>query len=60
VSALKAVLFDAGNTLVWLDHAFVVELLRGHGAEATEAEVVAAEYGPKAVLDDMVRAGRRA
>lgn len=55
---MKAILFDAGNTLVWLDHPFIVRTLREHGVEATEAEIAAAEYGAKRVLDGMVRTGR--
>ncbi|HEV2735477.1 MAG TPA: HAD-IA family hydrolase [Longimicrobiaceae bacterium] len=55
---MKAIIFDVGNTLVWLDHPYLVELLREHGVEATEEEIVAAEYGAKRVLDEMVRAGR--
>jgi putative hydrolase of the HAD superfamily len=58
VKAVKAIIFDVGNTLVWLDHPYLVELLREHGVEATEEEIVAAEYGSKRVLDEMVRSGR--
>ncbi|HEV2146840.1 MAG TPA: HAD-IA family hydrolase [Longimicrobiaceae bacterium] len=54
---MKAIIFDAGNTLVWLDHPFLVELLRDQGVEATEEEIAAAEYGAKRVLDEMVRSG---
>jgi putative hydrolase of the HAD superfamily len=58
VNTVKAIIFDVGNTLVWLDHPYLVELLREHGVEATEEEIVAAEYGAKRVLDEMVRSGR--
>ena len=58
MKAVKAIIFDVGNTLIWLDHPYLVELLREHGVEATEEEIVAAEYGAKRVLDEMVRAGR--
>ena len=55
---MKAIIFDAGNTLIWLDHDFIVELLREHGVEADAGRIIAAEYEAKRVLDDMVRAGR--
>jgi HAD superfamily hydrolase (TIGR01549 family) len=55
---IKAVLFDAGNTLVWLDHPFLVELLREHGYEVTEDRILEAEYGAKLLLDQMVREGK--
>ena len=55
---MKAVLFDVGNTLLWLDHPFVMEVLREHGTETTEDELVAAQYGAKLLLDELVRTGR--
>ena len=55
---MKAVLFDVGNTLLWLDHPFVVELLREHGIETTPDELVTAEYGAKLLLDERVRTGK--
>lgn len=54
---MKAILFDAGNTLVWLDHPFIVQALREHGVEATEDEILGAEYGAKRLLDELVRSG---
>ena len=55
---VKAIIFDAGNTLVWLDHPFIVQTLREHGVEATEEEIVAAEYRAKRLLDELVRSGQ--
>jgi putative hydrolase of the HAD superfamily len=55
---MKLILFDAGNTLVWVDHPFLVELLREHGHVATSDELLAAEYLAKAVLDRMIRNGK--
>jgi REG-2-like HAD superfamily hydrolase len=52
---LKAVLFDAGNTLIWLDHPFIVELLREHGVETTMEGLMEAEYGAKLLMDQMAR-----
>nr|ANY58062.1 Haloacid dehalogenase [uncultured bacterium] len=52
---LKAVLFDAGNTLIWLDHPFVVELLREHGVETSVEGLMGAEYGAKLLMDAMAR-----
>lgn len=54
---MSVVLFDAGNTLVWLDHPFLVELLATHGFETTEADLLAAEYQAKLLLDELVRQG---
>lgn len=54
---MKLLLFDAGNTLVWLDHAFVVEVLAEHGVRASEDEVLGAEYHAKLLLDELVRSG---
>jgi len=55
---MKAVLFDVGNTLLWLDHPFVIDTLREHGVAATEDELIAAQYGAKLLLDELVRTGR--
>jgi putative hydrolase of the HAD superfamily len=51
----SAILFDVGNTLVWLDHPFLVELLAEHGVETTAEAIMAAEYGAKLLLDEMAR-----
>ncbi|HEV2129819.1 MAG TPA: HAD-IA family hydrolase, partial [Longimicrobiaceae bacterium] len=55
---MKVILFDAGNTLVWLDHPFLIELLREHGIEATEEELLGAEYAAKLLLDELIRSGQ--
>lgn len=55
--AVKAILFDAGNTLVWLDHDFILALLAEHGVRTTSEKLLAAEYAAKRVLDERVRAG---
>jgi HAD superfamily hydrolase (TIGR01549 family) len=52
---LKAVLFDAGNTLIWLDHPFIVQLLREHGVKTTMEGLMEAEYGAKLLMDQMAR-----
>ncbi len=54
---MKAILFDAGNTLVWLDHPFLVQLLAEAGITASEYDILSAEYEAKLVLDEMVRSG---
>lgn len=54
---MKAILFDAGNTLVWLDHDFILALLAEHGVRTTSEALLAAEYAAKRVLDERVRAG---
>ncbi|HEX2203544.1 MAG TPA: HAD-IA family hydrolase [Longimicrobium sp.] len=55
---MKAILFDVGNTLLWLDHPFVVELLREHGYPTTEDDLLAAQYGARLLLDELVRNGQ--
>lgn len=57
MSEIKAVLFDAGNTLVWLDHPFIVQLLREHGVETSMEQLTEAEYGAKLLMDELVRGG---
>ena len=47
----KAVLFDAGNTLVWLDHPYMVQVLREHGVETSVEEIMDAEYQFKLLMD---------
>jgi REG-2-like HAD superfamily hydrolase len=54
----KAVLFDAGNTLIWLDHPFIVQTLREHGVETTMEALMEAEYGAKLKLDELARNGK--
>jgi HAD superfamily hydrolase (TIGR01549 family) len=54
----RAILFDAGNTLVWLDHPYIATLLAEHGIHTTVDELLAAEHEAKLVLDERVRAGK--
>jgi putative hydrolase of the HAD superfamily len=53
----KAVLFDAGNTLIWLDHPFIVDTLREHGVETSVERLMEAEYAGKLLMDELARAG---
>lgn len=55
---MKAVLFDAGNTLIWLDHAYISGLLAAHGHPRTEDELLAAEYPARVTLDELMRNGQ--
>jgi len=55
---MTLILFDAGNTLVWVDHPYLIELLREVGYQATEEELLAAEYTAKRLMDELVRAGQ--
>jgi REG-2-like HAD superfamily hydrolase len=52
----RAVLFDAGNTLIFLDHPYIVEALREHGVETTAEGLMAAEYDTKLLFDQLARA----
>lgn len=54
---IKAVLFDAGNTLIWLDHPYVVELLGEHGVDTTTEALMEAEYAAKLLMDELARGG---
>lgn len=54
----KAIFFDAGNTLIWLDHAFIVQALAEHGVHATTDQLMEAEYASKLLMDDLARAGQ--
>jgi HAD superfamily hydrolase (TIGR01509 family) len=53
-TALRAVVFDAGNTLMHLDYAFIAGVLAEHGYPATPIEIRIAEYSAKAAIDDHV------
>ncbi len=55
---LKAVLFDAGNTLIWLDHPFIVDVLREHGVETTAERLMEAEYASKRLMDELARGSK--
>ena len=55
---MRAILFDAGNTLVWLDHDFIIGVLRDAGVETTSAELLAAEHDAKLGIDRRLREGR--
>lgn len=54
---IKAVLFDAGNTLIWLDHPYIVQALAEHGVRTTMEALMAAEYDAKLLFDELARAG---
>lgn len=49
--ALRAVLFDAGNTLAHLDYAFIAGMLAEHGHARAPLEIRIAEYSAKAAID---------
>lgn len=58
MTQLRAALFDAGNTLIWLDHPFIVDTLREHGVETTTEQLMEAEYASKLLMDELARAGK--
>lgn len=49
--ALRAVLFDAGNTLAHLDYAFIAGVLAEHGYARAPLDIRIAEYSAKAAID---------
>lgn len=54
---MKAVIFDVGNTLLWLDAPFILDVLRENGIETTADDLLMAQYGAKLLLDELVRGG---
>ena len=48
---LRAVLFDAGNTLAHLDYGFIAGVLEAHGHARTPLQIRIAEYSAKAAID---------
>ena len=57
---LRAVLFDLGNTLHHLDHAWIADCISAHGHPVSARRVHEAEYRGKAAIDERFRAGRDA
>jgi HAD superfamily hydrolase (TIGR01509 family) len=57
---LRAVLFDAGNTLAHLDYAFIAGVLAAHGHPRTPLEIRIAEYSAKVAIDQHLLAHSRA
>jgi putative hydrolase of the HAD superfamily len=55
---MRAVLFDLGNTLHHLDHAWIAACITAHGHPTTERQVHEAEYLGKADVDARFRAQR--
>lgn len=56
---VRTVLFDAGNTLVHLDYAFIAGLLASHGQAYTPLDIRHAEYAAKAAIDAAMAPGLR-
>jgi len=53
-SRLRGVLFDAGNTLLWIDHARVAKIITAAGLPTTEAAVRDAEMRARPRLDPLL------
>jgi HAD superfamily hydrolase (TIGR01509 family) len=51
LAGVSAVLFDAGNTLLWIDHARIAEILTGAGVACDEGAVRVAEMRARPRLD---------
>jgi putative hydrolase of the HAD superfamily len=51
--------FDAGNTLVHLDHPFLLRLCADRGVHSTEADLLAAEYVARKEVDALFRSGKK-
>lgn len=52
---VRAVLFDAGNTLLWLDHEHIARILRAQGVTASLADVRRAEFLARTDMDPWLR-----
>lgn len=57
MSPLKAVFFDAGNTLIHLDYGFIAEVLSQEGLLAEPDAIRAAEYRARVKLDPLLGNG---
>src|SRR2546425_8683439 len=53
---IRAVFFDAGNTLLRMNYAVIAAELLGHGVRVTPEEVQRAEWRARVPLDDQVLA----
>jgi FMN phosphatase YigB (HAD superfamily) len=53
---LSTILFDVGNTLCHLDHAFIAAALTRRGFSVSAHDVAVAEYAAKAAIDARMRA----
>jgi putative hydrolase of the HAD superfamily len=51
--------FDAGNTLVHLDHPFLLRLCAERGVHSTEDDLLAAEYVARKEVDALFRSGKK-
>ena len=56
---VRAVLFDAGNTLLWIDHARIAQILVRAGVVCDEASVRVAEMRARPLLDPFVASAAR-
>jgi len=54
---IRAILLDAGNTLVFVDRHRVLEIYREHGVEAGEATFIEAEFAARLILTERIRSG---
>ncbi len=54
---IRAVFFDVGNTLIYLDYQFIAENLRECGTEATAEDVRVAEFAARRAVDAYLAAG---
>lgn len=59
MNGVSTVLFDLGNTLRHLDHAFVATVITRHARPVQAIEMARAEYHGKAAIDAQLRARRR-
>jgi putative hydrolase of the HAD superfamily len=57
-ASVSTILFDVGNTLHHLDHAFIAAATARHSHPATAHEVAVAEYTAKAAIDAQFRTRR--
>jgi putative hydrolase of the HAD superfamily len=58
MTGVSTILFDLGNTLRHLDHAYVADVITRHAEPVRAADVAAADYHGKAAIDAQLRARR--
>jgi putative hydrolase of the HAD superfamily len=59
LAGVSAVLFDAGNTLLWIDHARIAQILTASGVRCDEAAVRNAEMRARPRLDPFLAGAAR-
>lgn len=57
--AAKAVFFDAGGTLIFIDYDYILGVLRGHGVNLDRQDLMKGEYAAKFEVDHRILVEKR-